>query len=52
LNQLLGSAIKVCDEVHLALRLRAINDLIDDLLDARAHILDPSGSEGADHETA
>jgi hypothetical protein len=43
---------EVRDEIHPAARFYAIDDLIDDLLNARAHILDAPRSKRADHETA
>ncbi len=43
---------EVRDEIHPAARLYAIDDLIDDLLNARAHVLDAPRSKRADNETA
>src|SRR6476661_1554508 len=42
---------KVRDGVHMALRFHAIEDLVDDLLDAWAHILDPTSGKRSDHKT-
>ena len=36
----------------MAARLDAIDDLIDDLLNARPHVFDPPRGKRADHETA
>ena len=36
----------------MALRLQAIDDFVNDLLNARPHILDATGCKGADHEAA
>src|SRR5208283_4332021 len=43
---------EVGDEVHAAARLDAIDDVIDDLLNARAHVLDAPRGKGADHQAA
>ena len=43
---------KILDQVHLALRNDAVEGFIDDLLDARTHVLDPAGGKGLDHEAA
>src|SRR5262249_42708145 len=41
----------VRDQIHSTARFHAIDDLIDNLLNARAHVLDASGSKGADYKT-
>ena len=43
---------KIRNEIHMAAGLYAIDDLIDDLLNARAHVLDTPRSKRADNETA
>ena len=43
---------EILDQVHLALRDDAIERLVDDLLDARAHVLDPARGEGLHHQPA
>ena len=42
---------EVGDEIHVTARLDAIDDLIDNLLNARAHVLDPLGGKGPYHQT-
>ena len=36
----------------MALRLHAIDDFVNDLLNARSHVVDASGGKGGDHEIA
>ena len=43
---------EILDQVHLALRDDAVERLVDDLLDARAHVLDPARGEGLHHQPA
>ena len=43
---------EILDQVHPALRDDAVERFVDDLLDARAHVLDPAGGEGLHHQPA
>ena len=43
---------EILDQVHLALRNDAIERLVDDLLDARPHVLDPARGESLHHQPA
>ena len=36
----------------MALRLHALDDFVNDLLNARSHVVDASGGKGVDHEIA
>jgi hypothetical protein len=43
---------EVGEEVCATLRLQAIDNLVDDLLNARAHVVDATRSKGPDHKAA
>ena len=43
---------KILDQVHVALARNAIQRLVDDLLDARTHVLDPARRERLHHQPA
>jgi len=43
---------KISNEIHMALRLHVIDDFVNDLLNARSHVVDASGGKGVGHEIA
>ena len=43
---------KILDQIHAALRERCVKRFIDDLLDARTHVLDPACGKGLHHQAA
>ena len=43
---------KILDQIHVALTDDGIERFVDDLLDARTHILDPARGKGLHHQAA